>query len=92
MNSLRPGAQASGSHGPSGTAQPASGTPMRYIVGIYHVYTMYIRRGFIYLVYTTYILWISIFHFRVVMCKSMLYTIAMDKDNVMLKPERFQNA
>ena len=33
----------------------ASGTPTRYIVGIYHVYTMHIPRGSIYLVYTRYI-------------------------------------
>jgi hypothetical protein len=33
----------------------ASGTPTRYIVGIYHVYTMYIPRGGIYLVYPRYI-------------------------------------
>ena len=69
-----------------------SGTPMRYIVGIYHVYTMYIPRGCIYMVYTMYILWISKFHFHVFMCNSMLYTIAMDRDNVMLKPEIVKKA
>ena len=65
---------------------------MRYIVGIYHVYTMYIPRGCIYMVYTMYILWISKFHFHVFMCNSMLYTIAMDRDNVMLKPEIVKKA
>ena len=65
---------------------------MRYIVGIYHVYTMYIPRGYIYMVYTMYILWILKFHFHVFMCNSMLYTIAMDRDNLMLKPEIVKKA
>jgi hypothetical protein len=44
------------------------GTPTRYIVGIYHVYTMYIPRGGIYLVYPRYIQWISKFLFWAIEC------------------------
>jgi hypothetical protein len=49
-----------------------SGTPTRYIVGIYHVYTMYIPRGYIYLVYTRYIHWILKFYFHGFMRNAML--------------------
>jgi hypothetical protein len=54
-----------------GVRFPASGTPTRYIVGIYHVYTMYIPRGGIYLVYTRYIHWIlkkKFMHFCAMQC------------------------
>jgi hypothetical protein len=45
--------------------QPASGTPRRYIDCIYHVYSMYMYCRGICLAYTTYIQWISKFHFHV---------------------------
>ncbi len=44
----------------------------RYIIGIYQVYTMYIPRGGIYLVYTRCIQLILKFCFHAFMCNSML--------------------
>ncbi len=57
-----------------------SGTPTRCIVGIswYHVYTMYILRGGIYLVYTRYIQWMLKIYFHAFMCKS-IYHVYMSK-------------
>jgi hypothetical protein len=47
------------------TSEHWSGTPTRYsIVGIYYVYTMYIPRGGIYLVYPRYVQWISKFYYH----------------------------
>jgi hypothetical protein len=42
----------------TGRHSSTSGTPMRYIVGIYNVYTRYIPRSGVYLVYSMYIQWI----------------------------------
>ena len=60
-----------------------SGTPMRYIFGIYYVYSMYMYSSGICMAYTTYIQWISKFPFHVFMRNSMLHTNAMVEDNVM---------
>ena len=53
-------------------AESPSGTPTRYIVGIYHVYTMYNPRGGIYLVYPRYIHWITKFDYHALMGNAML--------------------
>ncbi len=70
---------------PSWWSWISSGTPTRYIVGIYHVYTMYIPRSCILLVYhdTMYMQWILKFYFHECMCNSMLETNAMVEDNLM---------
>ncbi len=69
-----------------------SGTPMRYIVGIYRyipcIFHVYVRRRYMY-AYTTYIQWISKFRFHVFMRISMLHTNVMVEDNIMLKPELY---
>ncbi len=52
--------------------QAAPGPPTRYKVGMYHVYTMYIPRGCIYLVYPRYIQWISKNYYHAFMGNSML--------------------
>ncbi len=70
----------------------ASGTPTRYIVGIYHVYSMHMYGGCIRLAYTAYIQCISNFHFHVFMRNSMLHTNDMVEDNIMLKPEMYKKA
>jgi hypothetical protein len=72
---------------PGSTA--ASGTPTRYIVGIDHVYSMYMYSGSICMAYTTYIQWILKFPFHVFMRNSMLHTNVMVEDNIMLKPEMY---
>jgi hypothetical protein len=69
-----------------------SGTPTRYIVSIYHVYSMYMYCSCICLAYTTYIHLISKFHFHVFMRNSMLHTKDMVEDNIMLKPEMYKKA
>jgi hypothetical protein len=67
---------------------------MRFIVGIYHVYSLYMYGSGICMAYTTYIQWISKFHFQVFMRNSlaMLHTNDMIEDNIMLKPEMYKKA
>ncbi len=65
---------------------------MRFIVGIYHVYSMYMYGSGIFMAYTTYIQWISKFHFHVFMRNSMLNTNDIVEDNIMLKPEMYKKA
>ncbi len=64
----------------------SSGTPTRYIVGVYHAYSMYMHGGGICLAYTTHIQWILKFHFHVFkfMCnsESMLHTNSIVEDNI----------